>query len=134
MATGKNSLGCGCLGFGGLVLMGLCFSGVNDSDSSSYTTPAYPPAYAVPASAPSSAEPRDWLYSHETLNVRSAPNRNGSIVRTLQRGDRVRMGPKDARGWAQVYSGDAPSGYAWRESDAVQLGPPPNRAVSPAPR
>lgn len=134
MAKGKTPVGCGCLGFAGLVVLGICFGGEEGPDPSTYPTPRYPPSYAVPASAPSAPEQRDWLYIHRTLNVRSQPNRSAAIVRTLQRGDRVRMGPKDANGWAPVYDGDAPSGYAWRESDAVQLGPPPLRAVSPAPR
>jgi hypothetical protein len=119
-----QAAGCGCLVLFGLLLIGLCTGGGGGSDSSSSPPVAYPPADRPSAVERTAAEPREGVYIHGTLNVRAAPRREAEILRTLERGDYVQMGPMDANGWAPVYSGGSPSGYAYRASEAVQLSAP----------
>lgn len=122
----SGSAGNGCLGcLGGvfvLMMMGTCIG----SDSSSPPTP--PPLSIYEPSAPP-APTTDQLYIHEPLNVRNEPNKQGATLRTLTRGTAVRLGPKDANGWAPLYdfAGNA-DGYVYRASDAVRSYPAPERA------
>ncbi|HEX6039710.1 SH3 domain-containing protein [Longimicrobium sp.] len=89
------------------------FTFSTDTTSSSDTTPA-------PAT-----EPRDWLYIHETLNVRAQPDKDASVVRKLNRGDMVQLGPRDANGWARIYTGSVGDEYVYRASNAVRTDSPP---------
>lgn len=129
-----DAAGCGCLGFGLLLLMGLCMGGGGSGGSSRGTdVPPYTPSPAVPTYPASTANDPggEWFYIHGTLNVRSEPSRDAPVVRTLSRGDHVRLGPKDARGWARLY-GHYGDGYVYRASDLVQTRAPaaPQRALS----
>jgi len=78
--------------------------------------------------------PRDTLYLHGSLNVRSAPNRQASLVRTAPRGERVLLGHADSGGWAPVYveTSDRPVGYLYRASGNVRASVPLDEV--PAPR
>jgi hypothetical protein len=68
------------------------------------------------------AEPqeREWFHIHGTLNVRAEPREGASIIRTLHRGDYVQLGPRDANGWARLYSAGSPEGYVYRASELVR--------------
>jgi hypothetical protein len=123
-ARNGSTAGCGCMVFGLLVLIGWCGS-LGESDSSSGPSSSYSSEYTprTPA-APSDHTPREWFYVHGPLNVRSEPNKDGSVVRTLRRGDYVQLGPKDARGWARLYSPGSAEGYVYRASDLVQRNMP----------
>lgn len=128
-STGSSrSAGNGCLGcLGGflvLVILGTCMG----SDPSSPPTLSPRPIYN--ASAPP-APTTDQLYIHEALNVRSEPTKQSATLRTLPRGAAVRLGPKDANGWAPLYdfAGNA-DGYVYRASDAVRSYPAPERTRS----
>lgn len=113
--------GCvGCLGgFFVLVIMGTCLGSAPSSPPSS------PPLSIYETSAPP-APSADQLYIHEPLNVRSEPSKQGATLRTLARGSAVRLGPKDANGWAPLYdfAGNA-DGYVYRASNAVRSYPAP---------
>ena len=119
----RGAAGNGCLGcLGGLFLLmivGTCMG----SDPSS---PPPPPPLSIDGPSAPPAPGADQLYIHEPLNVRSEPNKQGSTLRTLPRGTAVRVGPKDANGWAPLYdyAGNA-DGYVYRASDAVRTYPAP---------
>lgn len=122
-------MGCGALGF--LVLVGMCAGGGSggspgSTDPSSASTSSSPSSY-TPAGTGSAftaeRESGDWLYIHGPLNVRAEPNASARVVVTLRRGDMVRLGRKDANGWARIYSG-SPDGYVYRASDRVRSTPP----------
>jgi hypothetical protein len=125
-SSGGAGNGClGCLGgFFVLVILGTCIG----SDPPSL--PSTPPLSIYETSAPP-APTADQLYIHEPLNVRSKPNKKGAPLRTLPRGSAVRVGPKDANGWAPLYdvAGNA-DGYVYRASDAVRAYPAPERNQS----
>lgn len=121
--AGRNE-GCGsigCLGICFIVLVAMCTGGGSDGPPGGGYTPAERPPYTVPATTTGS---REWFYIHGTLNVRSAPNRNAPVVRTLSRGDLVQLGPKDANGWARLYTGAIEDEYVYRDSDLVRTDPP----------
>lgn len=116
--------GFGWMGLGLLVVVAICADVWSDAGSgSSYSPPAYTPPAAAPAPA-ANDESGEWLYIHGRLNVRSEPDKDAPVVRTLSRGDLVRLGPKDANGWAPFYSGGSPEGYVYRASDRVRAGAP----------
>lgn len=121
-----NSSGMGCLAsFGalfGLIVMGTCIG----------SSPSSEPAYSPPLSIYSTSAPTsDDLYIHESLNVRTDPNRHGSMVRTLTRGTAVKLGPKDANGWAPLYDAAGNrEGYVYRASNAVRSYPARQRPSS----
>ena len=122
--AGRNE-GCasiGCLGLVFITLIAMCTGGGSDGGAGDRYSPAYTPPTSAPASTP--AEPQDWVYIHGTLNVRSAPNRDAPVVRTLSRGDMVRLGSKDANGWARIYTGAAEDEYVYRASDLVRINAP----------
>jgi hypothetical protein len=136
-AGSARSSGCasiGCLGFFLLVLVGMC----SDSDGppsrdrypASYSTPSYStPSYSTPSySAPATTETREWFYIHGNLNVRAQPDKAATKVRTLRRGEYVQLGPKDATGWAALYSSGSAEGYVYRASDLVQRRAPTTSA------
>jgi hypothetical protein len=118
----RGAAGAGLLGIGLLALLAYCTGADQGSDFA--PTRYAPPPLSVPAAAVDET-PRDWLYIHDVLNVRAEPNRDARIVRALARGDRVQLGPKDANGWARLYSPGSEEGYVYRASDAVRTDPPP---------
>lgn len=125
-AQGGGCAGVGCLGLIVLVLLGMC----GDSDSPS-SADRYPARYDTPAySAPVTTETREWFYIHGTLNVRTEPRKSGALVRTLRRGDYVQLGPKDASGWARLYSPGSEEGFVYRASDLVRRQAPSARSAS----
>ena len=140
-AGASNAGGCmgtGCLGLFLLVLLGMCM-GPDDpptpsypSTTSSYSTSGYDAStYATSTyTAAAEAETREWLYIHGTLNVRAEPRGSATVVRTLRRGDYVQLGPKDANGWAALYTGGSTEGYVYRASDLVQRQSPATRSVA----
>lgn len=75
---------------------------------------------------------RKWFYIHGTMNVRAEPNQSAAIVRTLRRGEFVQLGPKDANGWAPLYTGGSVEGHVYRESDLVQRQAPAARSTASA--
>ncbi|HEX2203216.1 MAG TPA: SH3 domain-containing protein [Longimicrobium sp.] len=143
MRLGSAS-GCGAA----VVLMGLAvlflgFCGVILDNDPSPPSPGSSTSGSLhgagPTSSPSrgviqEADTADWLYIHGTLNVRKAPDRSAALVRTLSRGEVVRLGRKDENGWAPIYSpsGDR-EGYVYRASDLVRSTAPRTRPAEAAP-
>jgi hypothetical protein len=133
-ASGCGCLGAGVVGFFMLVLAGMC------SDATTPDTPyaGYTPAHRESSTGyPSSDNDvaytgrRDDLYVHGSMNVRSEPNKDAAVVRTLSRGDRVTLGTKDANGWAPLfdYSGRQ-TGFVYRASDLVRTQAPAARSAA----
>lgn len=131
-------MGMGCLGLFVLVLLGMCM-GPDEPSSRSYPARTSPydsspyggtSGYGTSAySAAADTQTREWFYIHGTLNVRAEPRGSASIVRTLRRGDYVQLGPKDANGWARLYSAGSVEGYVYRASDLVQRQSPAVRSA-----
>lgn len=141
MRIAAPAMGCGPVAVVVIVLMlllGFCsmLDGGDEPRGSYAPAPSYTPALPATSTPPQQSPSADEMYVHGTLNVRSAPNREGSIVRTLSRGARVRLGPRDERGWAPLYDADGTrEGYVYRASDLVQATPPasePARASRPS--
>lgn len=129
-AQSGGCLSVGCLGFFLLMLVGICAGPDSPSSSTGYTPAA---SYTAPSySAPVTTETREWFYIHGPLNVRAQPDKSAAVVRTLRRGDLVQLGPKDANGWARLYSAGSAEGYVYRASDLVQRGAPAARSASRA--
>lgn len=130
-AQAGGCLGAGCMGFFLLVLVGTCMGPDSPSSSSypaavsSYSTSSYSaPSYTAPVTT----EAREWFYLHGSLNVRAEPDKDAAFVRTLRRGDYVQLGPKDAKGWARLYSAGSAEGYVYRASDLVRRQAPTTRS------
>jgi len=118
--------GCGGCGLiGGVLVIGLIGSCM-DRLGTGYQTPDHapsPPSY--------SASPGEGFYVHGSLNVRSGPNTAAPVVRTLDRGDYVYLGPKDSRGWAELREADGRvDGYVYRASPLVRTTAPGVRQAS----
>lgn len=114
-------MGAGCMGFFMLVLVGMCMGPDNPSSPDRYPASYSTPSYRTPSySAPTTTETREWFYIHGALNVRAQPDNGAAKVRTLRSGDYVQLGPKDATGWARLYSAGSPEGYVYRASELVQ--------------
>lgn len=124
-AQAGGCLGVGCLGFLMLVLVGMC---TDPASRSSYTDTTTPALYRAAVTT----ETREWFYVHGNLNVRAEPQKDAAIVRTLHRGDMVQLGPKDADGWARLYSGGSEEGWVYRASDLVQRHAPAARRTASA--
>ena len=133
---GKTS-GCGCLGTGlvglfMLVLAGMCGDATTPDTQYAGYTPAYRESSShYPASDNDAAYTgrRDDLYVHGSMNVRSQPNKYAAVVRTLSRGDRVTLGPKDANGWAPMFGyAGRQTGFVYRASDLVRTQAPTARS------
>ena len=121
--------GCGCFGFlglGFLLVIGMCSSGAPTSSTSSYDSE--PLALTSPP-----ATTQETFYLHGAMNVRSGPGTANPVTRTLEKGTRVVLGPKDASGWAEVFVAGAAAGYLYRGSDLVQRTPPPVQTYTSAP-
>jgi hypothetical protein len=119
---GDRGAGLGCASIGFLVLVALCNGAGSGGGSGSSYSVGYTPPVSVPAPA-ADREPQEWLYIHGTLNVRAEPDRDARILGTLSRGDLVQLGPRDAHGWARIYTG-YPEGYVYRASDLVRITAP----------
>lgn len=123
-AQGGGCAGVGCLGLIVLVLLGMC----GDSDGPS-SADRYPARYDTPAyTPPVTTETREWFYIHGTLNVRAEPRKSAALVRTLRNGDYVQLGPRDASGWARLYTSGSGEGYVYRASDLVRRQAPAVRS------
>lgn len=129
--AGEGCLGCGAGAIIMLLMMiGLCASPnpparmATVADTAvSLSSQSY---YAPP-------EPRETFYLHAAMNLRAGAGKGHARVRTLRRGERVTLGPKDAAGWAPLYDGDGRrEGYVYRASDNVRTSAP--RAEPPRPR
>lgn len=133
----------GCFGFFLLVLIGMCTDSDSPPSSSYSTTPSThsTSTYGTSSSGtgsygssaygdPLSSEAREWFYIHGPLNVRAQPDKGAARVRTLRHGDYVQLGPKDASGWAPLYSSGSVEGYVYRASDVVQRQAPRTYASS----
>ncbi|HEU0302513.1 MAG TPA: DUF4236 domain-containing protein [Longimicrobium sp.] len=119
--------GVGCLGFVLLVLLGMCIDADGPQPSPDPVTPAL---YTEPVTS----ETREWFYIHGSLNVRAAPRKDAALVRTLRRGDFVQLGPRDANGWARLYSAGSADGYVYRASGLVQRQAPATRSAESSSR
>lgn len=120
--AGRNEgcAGIGCAGICFLFVVAMC-AGPGSGGSSGGGHPGYSTDTAI-TSAP--AEPREWFYIHGRMNVRAEPDADAEILRTLGRGDRVQLGPRDPNGWARLYRGNLPDGYLYRASDLVRTTAP----------
>jgi hypothetical protein len=129
---GKAS-GCGCLGAGAagfflLVLAGMCGDGTTPDTPYAGYTPAYSESSPVSRGSDNELDytaQRDEMYVHGPMNVRSGPNKDAGVVRTLSRGDRITLGPKDASGWAPMFDyAGRQTGFVYRASDLVRTQAP----------
>lgn len=109
------------IGLGGLMLLalfGMC------SDDGEYAPPdplLSSPAQALAEPSRPVLTPIEEFYLHGSLNVRSGPGKTFPVVRTLSRGDRIRLGPKGPDGWAELYSmAGIREGHVYRASDLVR--------------
>jgi len=117
----------GCLGLCFVFLVAMCTGGEFDAEADWSSRRPSPPIVSLPAPAPPT-DLGEWFYAHGTLNVRSAPRATAPIVRTLRRGERMELGPKDENGWARIYGGATAEEYVYRASELVRVEPP---AVEP---
>ena len=84
-----------------------------------------PAAATAPPPAAAPLESTTLLYAHGEVNVRFAPGTENAIVRTLARGDSVRVGPADARGWAPLaFKERGATVWIYRRSGRLRLTPP----------
>lgn len=90
------------------------------------------PVVTFSYSAAPETQEREWFYIHGTVNVRTEPRPDAAIIRTLQRGDSAQLGPRDANGWARVYSPGSGEGYVYRASEQVQRQAPAARSLASA--
>jgi hypothetical protein len=132
MARSKSA-GTGCLGMAGMVFLAMVAM-CSDGDEYRTPEPLLTGQQSYAASTPPAA-PEDF-YLHGELNVRTGPGQDYPRVRTLSRGERVRLGPKAADGWAELYSaGWTSEGYVYRGSDLVRSYAPRARpAPAPSPQ
>ena len=118
-----------------LVFAGFCGKLAGGGDDADNSTPqsvytATPVTY-TPANTPAPSTDTNGFYAHSSINVRSGPGRENGTVRTVARGDYMRLGSKDAKGWAPLYdSSGAREGYVYRASDAIRTSPPAPRTSS----
>jgi hypothetical protein len=123
----------GCLGCAGLLFLAM-FATCLGSLSHAPDPPSYPRASTAATASNAPAESADNLYVHSEVNIRVAPDRSSSLVRTLDRGEALRVGPKDEHGWAPVYdySGHV-EGYVYRASDNIRTYAPRARSTRRSP-
>lgn len=121
--TAAGCMGVGCLGLLVVVLVGMCSGGGGGSSN--------PTPRAAPTPTP---VVRETFFIHDDLNVRSAPTASAPRIRTLRRGDRVELGPKDANGWARLYGAGSTEEYVYRASDRVRTERPSHAPSATASR
>ncbi|HEX8694445.1 MAG TPA: DUF3761 domain-containing protein [Longimicrobium sp.] len=123
-----------------VIFLMAALSGMCDGSGGSRTGSYAPAGSAYSASGSTSsynssssyaAGGADTFYVHGALNVRSGPGSGYGVVRTLRRGERIVVGPRDGDGWAKLESGYGQE-YVYRASDLVRSSPP--RARTSAPR
>lgn len=131
----QRSAAAGIIAF--LAFVGFCgkLAGGGSESRDSYTTPLSvytPPAASYsPSSTAESSPETAGFYAHDEINVRTGPGKDNGTVRTLARGDYMRLGSKDASGWAPLYdSSGAREGYVYRASGAVRTSPPTARSTT----
>lgn len=120
-----------------LVFVGFCgkLAGGGSESGDSYNTPLSvytPPSGSYSPSSTAEASPETTgFYAHDEINVRTGPGKDNDTVRTLARGDYMRLGSKDASGWAPLYdSSGVREGYVYRASSAVRTSPPTARSTT----
>lgn len=132
-STPTGCMGCGCLGLLGLVVLVMVAGMFSDDDAVTNPTPyGGNTLYSADTAATARGE---VFYLHSAMNVRQGPGEEHPVLWTMKRGDRVELGPKDANGWAAVYSAGGtgvPAGYLYRASEQVRSFAP--RAASGTPR
>jgi hypothetical protein len=108
-----------------LALIGTC-SGRGRSETNLADLGPQPVASAP---APTSLS-TEQMYVHGTVPVRHEPSIEAAVVRTLHRGETVRLGPADGGGWAALYPayGDLVEGYVDRSSPQIRSYPPSSDA------
>lgn len=74
---------------------------------------------------------RETISVNRSMNVRGGPGLDHPVVRTLSRGQRVTLGPRNADGWSALYEGAStrPAGYVFRASENLRAQAP--RADAP---
>ncbi|HEX8276414.1 MAG TPA: SH3 domain-containing protein [Longimicrobiaceae bacterium] len=135
-AARPGCVGCGLAGLLGLVVLGM-LAGMFTDDGE----PTIPEPYGLntlysadTAASAGEAGTGEDFWVHSEMNVRSGPGEEHPVLRTAERGERVRLGPKDADGWAPVLPPDGtggPAGYLYRASDQVRTYPPPAADSTP---
>jgi hypothetical protein len=133
-ASGCGCLGAGVAGFFMLVLAGMCGDATTADTPYSSNTSAYRESsshYSASENDVAYTGRRDDFYVHGSMNVRSQPNKHAAVVRTLSRGDRVTLGPKDANGWAPLFDyAGRQTGFVYRASDLVRTRAPAARSAA----
>ena len=127
----QRGVGPWAAGFFLLVLAGMCMSPHESSSSApaSYSSQDYSTP-TTSTNTESAAGVQEWFYIHGDLNVRAEPSTTAAIVRTLQRGDFVQLGPSDANGWARLYTPGSGEGYVYRASGQVRSEAPAARETA----
>jgi hypothetical protein len=132
-ASGCGCVGAGVAGFFMLVLAGMCGDATAPDTPYAGYTPAYrqsSPVYPASGNEVAYTGQRDDFYVHGPMNVRSQPNKHAAVVRTLSRGDRVTLGPRDANGWAPLFDyAGRQTGFVYRASDLVRTQAPATRSA-----
>jgi hypothetical protein len=118
--------GVGCLGMVAFVLLMALLRTCSGSGSSATPAPIADTPSAIDALPPGSGVAAEDLYVHAPVKVRTGPGPAYPVTRTLQRGERVRLGSMDGQGWAVLYAqeGDSAEGYVYRSSPRVRTHPP----------
>jgi hypothetical protein len=114
-------------------------AGGGSESGDDYSTPlsVYTPPSGTysPSSTVESSPETTGFYAHDAINVRTGPGKDNGTVRTLARGDYMRLGSKDASGWAPLYdSSGVREGYVYRASGAVRTSPPAARSTASSSR
>lgn len=128
-------MGCGCMGMLAFILLVMVAGMFSDDESPTTPKPHGGNALYAADTAAAAGGTEEEFYVHSAMNVRSGPGEEHPVLWTTKRGERVRLGPKDANGWAAVFlPGGAriPAGYLYRASDQVRSYAP--RAASSTPR
>ena len=117
-APRSSILGCGCLIAVALLAFGLlawCGDSIDNPGK---------PAGAARAAEDTATTRAQEFYLHGPMNLRGGPATSFGVLRTLQKGEKVQLGLKDASGWAVLYLSGVAAGYLYRGSDLVKSWPP----------
>jgi hypothetical protein len=132
-STQSGCMGCGCIGMLGFILL-VMVAGMFSDDESAINPEPYGGNTLYAADTAAAAIQEDF-YVHSAMNVRSGPGEEHPVLWTMKHGERIRLGPKDANGWAAVFlpgGTGVPAGYLYRASDQVRSYAP--QAASSTPR
>jgi hypothetical protein len=95
------------------------------TDATSYSALSSTPSVPTPHPTLNPAGSTKDFYIHGPLNVRNGAGKDYPTIRSLARGDRVQLGPKDVNGWAPLYTATgSQEGFVYRASDLVRSEPP----------